>query len=111
MRRSDPCNAKAETIKAMGHSRPGLPGRQQVLDFLFPQETPMLKFHNQLAVREIRIGVHEFYCIGVLPPHDHPHVYLTMDSSVPCPYCSTLFRFDPHLGVTLTDPPGCHFEE
>ena len=48
----------------------------------------MLKFHNQLAVREIRIGVHEFYCIGVLPPHDHPHVYLTMDSSVPFPYCS-----------------------
>jgi uncharacterized Zn-finger protein len=37
----------------------------------------MLKFHNELAAPEIRIGVNEFNCIGVLPPHDHPHIYLT----------------------------------
>jgi uncharacterized Zn-finger protein len=52
------------------------------------------KFHNQLAVREIRIGVREFNCIGVLPPHDHPHIYLAMENRSLCPYCSTLFVFD-----------------
>jgi uncharacterized Zn-finger protein len=70
------------------------------------------KFHNQSAVREIRIGVTAFACIGVLPPHDHPHVYLAIEEqSVLCPYCSTLFRFDPRLGVTDTDPPGHYFED
>lgn len=71
----------------------------------------LLKFHNQLAVREIRIGVHEFNCIGALPPHDHPHVYLSMQETILCPYCATLFRFDARLAPTETDPPGCHFEE
>ena len=36
------------------------------------------KFCNDRAVREIRIGVREFNCIGVSPPHDHPHVYINM---------------------------------
>jgi uncharacterized Zn-finger protein len=34
-----------------------------------------LKFRNDRAVPEIRIGVREFNCIGVSPPLDHPHVY------------------------------------
>ena len=71
----------------------------------------LLKFHNQPAVREIRIGVREFNCIGVLPPHDHPQVYLAMENRSLCPYCSTLFRFDDRLAPTETDPAGCHFEE
>jgi uncharacterized Zn-finger protein len=29
---------------------------------------------NDIAVSEIRIGPKEFKCIGVSPPHDHPHV-------------------------------------
>ena len=58
------------------------------------------KFRNDNAVHEIRIGVKEFNCIGVSPPHDHPHVYLNMgkNDTILCPYCSTLFRFDPRLG-------------
>jgi uncharacterized Zn-finger protein len=71
----------------------------------------MLKFHNELVAPEIRIGVHEFNCIGVLPPHDHPHIYLTVETTSVCPYCSTLFRFDARLNPTETDPPNCHFED
>jgi len=53
-----------------------------------------------------------FACIGVLPPHDHPHIYLAIeDATIVCPYCSTLFRFDPRLDVNATEPPGLYFEE
>ena len=37
-----------------------------------------LKFRNDRAAPEIRIGVREFKCIGVSPPLDHPHVYINM---------------------------------
>ncbi len=69
------------------------------------------KFRNDNAVPEIRIGVKEFNCIGVSPPHDHPHVYLNMGESdtVLCPYCSTLFRFDPGLGPLEAAPANCLF--
>ena len=36
------------------------------------------RFRNDIAVSEIRIGAKEFKCIGVSPPHDHPHVYIDM---------------------------------
>ena len=36
------------------------------------------KFRNDNAVPEIRIGIKDFKCIGVSPPHDHPHIYLDM---------------------------------
>ncbi len=38
-------------------------------------------------------------CIGALPPLDHPHVFLDMgyDDEIVCPYCSTLFQYDPSL--------------
>jgi uncharacterized Zn-finger protein len=73
----------------------------------------MFKLHNELAVPEIRIGVQEFNCIGVLPPHDHPHIYLTMEIETTSmyPYCSTLFRLDAGLNPTEIDPPNCHFED
>lgn len=72
----------------------------------------LLKFHNELAVREISIGVHEFNCIGVLPPHDHPHIYLRMESAMSmCPYCGTTFRFDTRLKPGETNPPYCHFDD
>jgi uncharacterized Zn-finger protein len=38
------------------------------------------KFRNDNAVPEIRIGIKEFKCIGVSPPHDHPYIYLDMGS-------------------------------
>jgi uncharacterized Zn-finger protein len=59
------------------------------------------KFHNEVGVSIVRIGCREFKCIGDKPPQDHPHVYLNMGdaSEIGCPYCSTLFRFDPSLGA------------
>jgi uncharacterized Zn-finger protein len=69
------------------------------------------KFGNEHGVPEIRIGVKVFNCIGVSPPHDHPHIYLDMgnDDTILCPYCATLFRFDPCLGPGEADPPDCLF--
>jgi uncharacterized Zn-finger protein len=34
------------------------------------------KFHNEIGVPMVRIGCHEFECIGDKPPQDHPHIYL-----------------------------------
>lgn len=36
------------------------------------------RFRNDRAVPDIHIGVKEFSCIGVSPPHDHPHVYINV---------------------------------
>jgi hypothetical protein len=35
-------------------------------------------------------------------------VFLDMgsDAQILCPYCSTLFVYDPRLAATETDPPG-----
>ncbi len=65
------------------------------------------KFRNDRAVPEIRVGVKEFKCIGVSPPHDHPHIYLNMgeEDTFICPYCATLYRYDPRLGPLEADPP------
>lgn len=67
------------------------------------------KLRNDRGIPEIRIGVKEFKCIGVSPPHDHPHIYLNMgdEDTIICLYCATLFRFDPRLGPSEADPPDC----
>ena len=69
------------------------------------------KFHNEVGVPIVRIGCREFKCIGDKPPQDHPHIYLNMDdaSEIVCPYCSTLFRFDPSLGAHEADPADCAY--
>jgi uncharacterized Zn-finger protein len=69
------------------------------------------KFQNEIGVPIVRIGCHEFECIGDKPPQDHPHIYLNMGdaSDIVCPYCSTLFRFDPTLGAHEADPADCEF--
>src|SRR5260370_25710151 len=69
------------------------------------------KFHNEIGVPMVRIGCHEFECIGDKPPQDHPHIYLNMSdaSEIVCPYCSTLFRFDPTLGAREADPVDCAY--
>lgn len=71
-----------------------------------------VKFKNDRGVAEIGIGVKEFKCVGVAPPHDHPHVYLNMggDDSILCPYCATKYVYRPHLGRHETEPPGNVFE-
>jgi uncharacterized Zn-finger protein len=66
---------------------------------------------NDKGVDRIAIGVKEFQCMGAAPPFDHPHVYLDMGdgNELVCPYCSTLYRYDPGLGATESDPPTCVF--
>jgi uncharacterized Zn-finger protein len=69
------------------------------------------KFHNEIGVPIVRIGCREFKCIGAKPPQDHPHIYLNMGdaSEIVCPYCSTLFQFDPSLGAHEADPADCAY--
>jgi uncharacterized Zn-finger protein len=67
------------------------------------------KFHNEVGVSIVHIGCREFKCIGDKPPQDHPHIYLNMGDTgeIICPYCSTLFRFDPSLGAREAEPAYC----
>jgi uncharacterized Zn-finger protein len=69
------------------------------------------KFHNEIGVPIVRVGSREFECIGAIPPQDHPHIYLNMGdaSDIVCPYCSTLFHFDPSLGAHEADPADCAY--
>jgi hypothetical protein len=48
-------------------------------------------------------------CEGELAPFDHPHVFLDMGdaSEIICPYCSTLFRYDPTLEPHAARPAEC----
>jgi len=64
---------------------------------------------NDKGVDRIRIGVKEFQCMGAAPPFDHPHVYLDMGhgAEIVCPYCSTLYSYDPAVKAKDSDPPGC----
>ena len=68
-------------------------------------------FHNQSGIATIAVGVTEFMCVGALPPFDHPHVFLDMGEAEEkiCPYCSTLYRYNPSLKATQTNPVGCTF--
>jgi uncharacterized Zn-finger protein len=70
-------------------------------------------FVNDIGVEKIHIGVKEFQCIGVHPPMDHPHIYLDMgtNNQIVCPYCSTLYTYDPNLGADQSDPPYCLYQD
>ena len=61
---------------------------------------------NDQGVEKIFVGVRELNCMGARPPFDHPHVYLDMgdDGQMLCPYCSTLFIYDPRLAADQSDP-------
>lgn len=63
-------------------------------------------FQNDAGHALIEIGVKEFMCVGATPPLDHPHVYLDLgeDTEKVCPYCSTLFRYNPTLHGRETIP-------
>ncbi len=67
------------------------------------------QFANDAGVEKIFIGVKEFNCMGANPPFDHPHVFLDMgaDAQVLCPYCSTLYLYDPRLDAVASVPEGC----
>jgi uncharacterized Zn-finger protein len=68
-------------------------------------------FQNDGGHSAIEIGVTEFMCVGASIPYDHPHVFLDMgdDNEKVCPYCSTLYRYNPALKATQTNPVGCTF--
>ena len=70
-------------------------------------------FHNDPGVTSIEIGAKEFMCIGASPPFDHPHVFLDMgdDVEIICPYCSTLYRYDPSLAADEARPAECAWRE
>lgn len=70
-------------------------------------------FHNDAGVAVIHVGAHEFMCIGAKPPFDHPHVYLDMgsDREIICPYCSTLFKYDPSLKNGAAIPADSAYHE
>jgi uncharacterized Zn-finger protein len=69
-------------------------------------------FHNNPGIEAIRIGAREFMCVGALPPFDHPHIFIDMgdEDQAICPYCSTVFNFDPALGSAQSDPPSCRYD-
>ena len=64
---------------------------------------------NDAGHAAIEIGVKEFMCVGANPPFDHPHEFLDMgaDSEKVCPYCSTLYKYNPALHGDETVPAGC----
>ena len=65
-------------------------------------------FQNDAGQPKIAVGVKEFMCIGATPPFDHPHEYLDMgaDNEKICPYCSTLYVYDPALKADQSEPEG-----
>src|SRR5688500_1222425 len=69
-------------------------------------------FHNTIGVAAIVIGAREFMCIGARPPSDHPHIFIDMgdEDEAICPYCSTVFRFDPALGARESIPPASRYD-
>lgn len=68
-------------------------------------------FQNDSGHPVIEIGVKEFMCVGATPPFDHPHEFLDMgsDREKVCPYCSTLYRYNPKLDARTTVPAGCAY--
>jgi uncharacterized Zn-finger protein len=98
-------------IPKSGHRFPGKimlhENRRVMADHVVPH------FHNDPGVASIEIGSKEFMCIGATPPFDHPHVFLDMgdDAEIICPYCSTLYRYDPSLSATDARPAECAWRE
>lgn len=66
-------------------------------------------FQNDGGYKTIKIGVKEFMCTGASAPFDHPHIFIDMgaDHQAICPYCSTLYVYDPRLKPDESDPADC----
>jgi uncharacterized Zn-finger protein len=69
-------------------------------------------FANDEGLEQIVIGAKEFMCVGARPPFDHPHVFLDMgdDDRKPCPYCGTLYVYDPKLKATASVPESAFYQ-
>lgn len=72
-------------------------------------DTGIPHFCNDLGLTTIEVGSKEFMCIGAKPPFDHPHVFLDLgdDTEKVCPYCSTLYRYNPALAHGAANPDAC----
>ena len=72
-----------------------------------------VKFKNDGGLPVIGVGFKEFKCIGVSPPHDHPHIcHATGDRDFAyCLYCNTKYVYRPYLGRHETEPPCNFFED
>ncbi|MEN3931500.1 zinc-finger domain-containing protein [Microvirga sp. W0021] len=70
-------------------------------------------FQNERGIPSIQVGDKEFMCIGAKPPLDHPHIFLDMgaENEIVCPYCSTLFKYNPSLKHGAADPADCLYTE
>jgi uncharacterized Zn-finger protein len=70
-------------------------------------------FQNEMGLPAIEVGAKEFMCIGALPPFDHPHIFIDMGSETEtvCPYCSTLYKFNPRLGPGESIPAKAAWTE
>ncbi|ABM45076.1 hypothetical protein H704_00793 [Bartonella bacilliformis Peru38] len=71
----------------------------------------ILHLQNDCGYKIIEIGVKEFMCVGATQPFDHPHIFIDMgaaDEKI-CPYCSTLYRYNPSLQHNQTNPAGCTY--
>ena len=76
-------------------------------------DTHIPHFSNDAGVEQIEIGVKEFMCVGAKSPFDHPHVFIDMgaENTKVCPYCSTLYKFNPSLQAHETRPEGNLYTE
>lgn len=76
-------------------------------------DTHIPHFSNDAGVEHIEIGAKEFMCVGASAPFDHPHVFIDMgaDNEKVCPYCSTLYKYNPALKAHETLPPGNTYTE
>jgi|GEM_PF-468031 uncharacterized Zn-finger protein len=73
-------------------------------------EEELLHVHNNPGLARVRIRAKEFMCVGDLPPFDHPHIFINMgdDAEIVCPYCATLFVYDPQI-QGICEPPECEY--
>lgn len=72
----------------------------------------ILHVHNTDGLPKIEVGAQSFMCVGAKPPFDHPHVFLTFggESQRVCPYCSTLYVYNPELGAHEAKPADAVWE-
>ena len=99
--------------KNPGRTEKGSAGQKKVPSICAMNNKNDPKFHNSGALEVIHIGSKAFKCIGALPPHDHPHVYINMGQAdeILCPFCATRYRYDSRLNPGDADPPYCTYSE
>ena len=68
-------------------------------------------FCNDIGVQVVEIGAKDFMCVGATEPFDHPHVFLDLggDTEKVCPYCSTLYKYNPSLKADQAVPAECAY--